>query len=179
MNTALFFFLYNLHFLDNLAVFVSNEGSIAVVVLAAIFFVLLFIFHKEWKRRRWIARLWEVGIIGASVGITWGIVVILKLLFHEPRPFIALQNVHPLVSETPYTSMPSAHAAFFFALATAIFLYDRRAGIFFYSCAALIAVSRVIVGVHFPADVLVGALLGTGIAWIIHKALSNIRLNFK
>jgi membrane-associated phospholipid phosphatase len=61
-------------------------------------------------------------------------------------------------------SLPSAHAANWFALATLLFLFYRRSARFMYPLAAAVAFSRVYNGVHYPSDVTIGAILGAGYA---------------
>ena len=61
-------------------------------------------------------------------------------------------------------SLPSAHAANWFALATVGFLFYRRSARWLFPMAAAVAFSRVYNGVHYPGDVTVGAILGTGYA---------------
>ena len=61
-------------------------------------------------------------------------------------------------------SMPSAHSANWFALATVAFLFYRRSARFMFPLAAAVALSRVYNGVHYPGDICVGAILGTGYA---------------
>jgi len=98
----------------------------------------------------------------------------------RPRPFVVLRDarlfghpglgyVTPLPDGTlPPTanrhSMPSAHAANWFALATVAFLYYRRSARWLFPLAAAIAFSRIYNGVHYPSDVTVGAILGAGYA---------------
>ncbi|MEU1504397.1 phosphatase PAP2 family protein [Kitasatospora sp. NPDC005748] len=57
-------------------------------------------------------------------------------------------------------SFPSNHTVIAFAAATALWFADRRLGAFAVAAAALMGASRVWVGVHYPHDVLVGALVG-------------------
>jgi undecaprenyl-diphosphatase len=60
-----------------------------------------------------------------------------------------------------WSSFPSDHAAMFFGLATGLYLVSRRTGIAMYIYAAIfIVLPRMILGVHYPSDVLVGTLLG-------------------
>lgn len=98
------------------------------------------------------------GLAGASV-------MILKPLFGRPRPFAAdpsLRTPSGHWTEDP-NSFPSGHAAISFAAATAI--ADARPDYAWpaYGLAALISYSRMYNGVHYPSDLLAGALLGYGV----------------
>src|SRR5207253_2369749 len=84
----------------------------------------------------------------------------LKALTDRDRPSLTYADVHPLVALPGSSSMPSGHAWIAFASATVLsaMLPNRRGWL--YGLAALIAVSRVYLGVHYPSDVLVGAAGG-------------------
>lgn len=82
----------------------------------------------------------------------------------RPRPCLALSDVVERLGCSASGSMPSAHAANWFAAATILFLFYRRSGWFMFPMAAAVALSRVYCGVHYPADVAAGAVLGAGYA---------------
>ena len=63
-------------------------------------------------------------------------------------------------------SFPSGHATFFFAMATAIYLYNKKWGIWFFVGAILISIGRVIAGLHYPSDILGGAIIGAFVAYV-------------
>ncbi len=93
----------------------------------------------------------------------------LKDLLARSRPCEALYGVRLLVRCPPSFSMPSGHAIASFAFAVSFFILSRdilSKGWRWYGIvlAAMIAFSRVYIGVHYPADVVVGMLLGTGMA---------------
>lgn len=75
-----------------------------------------------------------------------------------------VQNIHLLVSCGPGKSFPSSHAVNNFAVATLFAFYYRPIWPYVYGWAALVAVSRVAVGVHYPSDILGGACIGTLVA---------------
>jgi undecaprenyl-diphosphatase len=90
----------------------------------------------------------------------------LKEAFGRPRP-----TVPPLVHRPHDPSFPSGHAATSFACATVIAAAAPRLRVPLYVLAALIAVSRVYVGVHWPADVVAGSLYGVGLGLVLVRFL--------
>lgn len=128
----------------------------------------------EQTGRRMLARY----IIG-SVAAAYLVKILIGLFRFRNRPFAILENVHPLIGN-PLTAeaFPSGHATIAFALATAIFLMDKKWGTVMLALAGLVAVGRVIAGVHFPIDVLSGAILGSATAIVFH-ALQRQIINHK
>jgi undecaprenyl-diphosphatase len=95
---------------------------------------------------------------------------LVKNLVCRPRPYLALEGLVPIVAPLRSYSFPSGHACAAFAAATALALAFRgRGGGFAFLPAALIAVSRVYVGVHYPTDVLAGAAIGALLAWAVFR----------
>ncbi|PKN01314.1 MAG: hypothetical protein CVU77_05810 [Elusimicrobia bacterium HGW-Elusimicrobia-1] len=115
---------------------------------------------------------------------------ILKELFARPRPFVTLEDVRQLVGAAGF-SMPSSHAFNSFAAATMFALFfdkklpdiknpaerfarEKWAAIVAYFLAFLSAYSRIYVGVHYPADSLVGAAGGMLTGWLSYKAAKAV-----
>ncbi len=82
----------------------------------------------------------------------------------RPRPCLALPDVVDRLGCTTSGSLPSAHAANWFAMAMVAFLFYRRSAWFMLPLAAGVALSRVYCGVHYPSDICLGAILGAGYA---------------
>jgi len=81
--------------------------------------------------------------------------------WERPRPFTAhVDGTHLLAPPSPDPSFPSDHAAAAFAIAFAVLAFSRRAGVGFLAAAALIGLSRIALGLHYPTDVLAGAVVG-------------------
>jgi membrane-associated phospholipid phosphatase len=89
----------------------------------------------------------------------------------RPRPCRVLPDVVERLNCSGSGSMPSAHAANWFAAATILFLFYRRSGWFMFPMAAAVAFSRVYCGVHYPGDVLAGSILGAGYAIVLVVAV--------
>ena len=109
----------------------------------------------------------------ASVGLTSGVVnIAVKPLSRRRRPDRDDQRVPSTrhVRMPGSTSFPSGHAAAAFAFATGVGSTMPRAAIPLRVLAALVAYSRVHTGVHYPGDVVAGALIGTALAQIATRA---------
>ena len=87
----------------------------------------------------------------------------IKAATGRPRPFEVLPQADPLLKAAVGQSMPSGHAATSFAGAVILAYLTRRAVAGLFLLAVAISFSRVYVGVHYPSDVVVGALLGTAV----------------
>jgi undecaprenyl-diphosphatase len=91
----------------------------------------------------------------------------LKSLVDRPRPPLRYPEPKTLVPLPHDSSFPSGHAATSFAAATMLSLSFPRFAPFLYVLAAAIAFSRVYVGVHYPLDVVGGAVLGVLVAVVL------------
>lgn len=105
---------------------------------------------------------WLVAGILGPVGI--GLNYVVKLIVRRPRP--VLEGLPPLGGAPSSLSFPSAHATSSFACATAMTRIAPEAAVLFVLAAA-IAACRPYLGMHYPSDVLAGALLGTAFGLIV------------
>ncbi|MEJ2054439.1 MAG: phosphatase PAP2 family protein [Calditrichaceae bacterium] len=120
---------------------------------------------KGGKKGRWVVLIAILAVGSADLMVDR----IMKPAFHRIRPCNVVEEVHMLVGKKSSKSMPSAHAANFFALATVFSYFYRRYQWIFWFLASLVAYSRIAVGVHYPFDALVGAITGACLAlfWIL------------
>ena len=89
---------------------------------------------------------------------------VLRHAIGRERPPLRFPEPHPLVHVPGNPSFPSGHAATSFACAATLAWLTPFSPVALYALAALIAFSRVYVGVHYPLDVIGGAALGLGVA---------------
>jgi len=106
--------------------------------------------------------------------VTWFIASLFKYNFPSPRPFEVVPDFEPLFITGHGDAFPSGHAAFFGALALALFWQNRLVGLGFLIGAILVSVARILAGVHWPGDVLAGfgtAILVVSLIFLIKKKL--------
>lgn len=92
---------------------------------------------------------------------------VIRFIYHRDRPFIAL-GVNPMFGGMTTGSFPSGHAVFFFSLALVSFLINRKWGWIMTTMAFLVSISRVIAGVHWPSDIIAGAVIALLIFWGVY-----------
>ena len=149
--------------LDYFAMFCAQY--LGYVLLLILFLLLIFRFKKYWKM-----------VLEAIAAAVFADFILAEIIWHfwfRPRPFVSL-NFIPLINQSPTeASFPSGHATFFFALSTIVYLYNKKLGIIFYIASLFIVVARVFAGVHWPSDILAGAILGILTGWILNKLIKK------
>lgn len=94
--------------------------------------------------------------------------VLLKNLVARTRPYEVVDGLHRIIEAQSDYSFPSGHTGSAFAAAVVVFLMGpRKIGVPVLVFAFVIAFSRLYVGVHFPTDVLGGAVIGAVIAYLV------------
>jgi len=169
LNLSLFQLIYGLShrifLLDDLGIFCAQYLPYLLVL---IFFILVF-YEKGWRRKWYIFSEAAIAVILSRGFLTETI----RFFYNHPRPFDVL-GFAPLISESG-SSFPSAHAALFFALAMVVFYRNRKWGIWFLIWAFVNGIARIYVGVHWPLDILGGAVIGIISAIFIHWLLRDSR----
>jgi undecaprenyl-diphosphatase len=149
-------------FEDVLRAYVSaSEAIFALVVVALLLLVP--------GTRRAIARR-AGAAAAASVAVALLVTHLLAGAIDRPRPFVAHPaTIHPFLSHAADPSFPSEHAAAAFAIAVAVACRAKGWGAILVVLALVLAAGRVFLGLHYPGDVLAGAVIGaaTGIvSWL-------------
>jgi undecaprenyl-diphosphatase len=154
--------------LDTVMKDAANWAAAVFIGIVAVWFVVGWVLGRPIERRGAVLALLAAG--GALL-----VNQIIIHIWHRPRPFISHPDtVHVLVSRSTDPGFPSDHAAASIAIAVAILLLHRRLGIVVLVVAALVGYSRVYVGLHYPGDVLAGALIGLAAALILWRPLAIV-----
>ena len=156
---------HRLGVLDPFFAALSYAGSFGFVWLGIAFGISGFSWSRPW--------LWTR--VGAVILVAESVSGVLKEWADRDRPPISNPDPEPLVELPPTYSFPSGHATVSFACATVLALAVPRLRAPLFVLAALIAWSRVYVGVHYPFDVLAGAVLGVAIAIALRMLAAALR----
>jgi len=113
-------------------------------------------------------RDWKIASLagGISALVALGINQVIASFWHRPRPYESHPGVYHL-TQSHDPSFPSDHASAAFGIAFGIFFVNRRVGSYFLAVATLIGLGRVVVGAHYPTDVLASVLVGAAAAAIV------------
>src|SRR4051812_16553540 len=135
---------------DPLLFYVNVSEVLFIATLAVVFLAARGAAHAAWRRAS-VAAVFSAGL-GLAVG------KVISELVDRARPFVAdPHGVHLFSAHAADPGFPSDHATAAFAIATAILLRKRRAGLFALAAASLLSLGRVALGVPYPPDVLAGA----------------------
>jgi membrane-associated phospholipid phosphatase len=137
----------------------------AVPVLAVATFALWFAARPGGARR------WKLACGSALASGALALIVnqLVAKVWDRARPFATHPSAHVWGARSHDPSFPSDHASAAFGIAFAVLFFSRVAGALFIAAATLIAVGRVVVGAHYPADVAAGLLVGLASAVVVVK----------
>lgn len=120
---------------------------------------------RLFRRRNW--EMVVIALVAAAIA-RFGVIELIRLFYNRPRPFEVLTDLNLLLSHSPGGSFPSGHAAFFFALAAVVSRYYPKTSILFFAAAFSLSLNRVVVGLHWPSDIVGGAVIGIAVGLFVH-----------
>jgi undecaprenyl-diphosphatase len=152
--------------LSRLMIFVTRPENFFLGIGVAAFFLIL-----------WGGRKGRFLVVTAAVGVSISDPLtsrVIKSIFHRVRPCHGVDPSRlPLGCSDSY-SFPSSHAVNIFCEATIVSLVYPKATPFAYMLAVLVAYSRVYLGVHYPFDVIGGALIGLCLGWGVFRLIRGL-----
>lgn len=144
---------------DKIGFFLAAYLPYALVAAAAAFAIYWIIKNKSWRV------FWQMLL--AFVLSRLIITEIIRFLWHRPRPFIS-HSVNLLLNHDLSGSFPSGHMTLLFPLAAIVYFYNKKIGWLLFVLSFMVGIARVFVGVHYPADILVGMAIGILSAGLIY-----------
>lgn len=145
---------------DTVIVFLA---SYLPYLLVGTFLLFVFLVASSRQERFKILIVAGLSVFTARFGVT----ELIRFFYQRVRPFDEFSVTQLLTSDN--WSFPSGHAAFFFALSTVVYLYNRKWGIGFFIATILVTASRVAAGIHFPLDIVGGALVGGVVGYLVFR----------
>ncbi|OGI72247.1 hypothetical protein A3J61_02045 [Candidatus Nomurabacteria bacterium RIFCSPHIGHO2_02_FULL_38_15] len=185
MNEKIFHYLNSFlgqaSLFDKLVFFLSDNFGYFLIFFSFLFLLLnnnskKFYATQNLRTRQ---KIKELVILLGSTAVAWLFVLVVKNIFVNPRPFLVYPEIQTLFIYGSDDSFPSGHATFYGALAVSIFAYHRRAGIVFAIGAVLIGLARIIAGVHFPLDVLMGFIFGGSVSVLVYYTIRKLSVKYK
>lgn len=106
--------------------------------------------------------------IASSEIVDEALTSVLKVAINRPRPFVTYPDLIDPYQKLTSMSMPSGHTSFAFSAATSLSIKYPKWYVIVpsYAWACSVGYSRMNLGVHYPSDVIAGALLGAGSAYL-------------
>ncbi|OGN06130.1 MAG: hypothetical protein A2669_02695 [Candidatus Yanofskybacteria bacterium RIFCSPHIGHO2_01_FULL_48_25b] len=168
MNTEIFFWIFNLRsgFPSWLDVFLIQLAQYLNIILVLWLVCLAYLNQSKWRNT-------AVMAVAFAFISRYAVTALFKWLYFHPRPPEVL-GIYPWVIESG-NSFPSGHTIFAFTLATIVYKKNRKLGAVFYILGAIIGFARIFVGVHWPSDVLGGAILGILVGLLANWLYKKIR----
>ena len=134
--------------------------------------IVIYWFTRQEIKRRMVVE----SLISACVALIFS--GLIGHFYYRDRPFVT-HTVLQLIEHPANASFPSDHAIGAFVIATSIWIFLRKEGKLWLAFAACIAFSRVWTGVHYPSDVLAGAVIGIAAAVGVNQLFTRSTLALK
>jgi len=159
--------------LDTTFYYISFSTTIVSVLILG-FALYTSLKNKSIEAKRRFFKLLLVFIVVTVVSL------LLKTLIYRERPFYDFPDIEKL-SEAGSSSFPSGHTMEVFAIAFTIFIcfQNRLFTMLAFFWAVTVAYTRIALGVHYPFDVLAGALLGIAVSYLVIKAFNRLEIKIK
>jgi len=144
--------------MNNLIIFSAKYLYLFEVVLAIAYFFL----QSRGKQK-------SIVLLSAIfLPLTYIIAQVIAALYFDPRPFVA-GNFTPLIPHAPDNGFPSDHMLLISAIASILFLYNKKISTLSWIIAIIVGISRVYAGIHHLTDIVGSAVIAIVSIWIAER----------
>lgn len=156
--------------LDKIMIFITSLGDKGMIWILA---TVLLLIPKKTRKAGMVS---AVALLGSLLFNN----MLIKNIVQRPRPYVTLEDLRIIIPRPSEYSFPSGHSSSSFAAAVSFYrLLPKKLGIPAIVLAGLIAFSRLYVGVHYPTDVLAGALMGIVLSYFAQYLVETITAKIK
>ena len=158
--------------MDRIVIFISSNSLVGGALVLAVFY---FVWFEEAPDNRQTPRKRDILLSTLLLGIpavlmarvlVWNLPYRMRPIFSPELHLRQAYGFDPS-SLLAWSSFPSDHAVLFFTLATGVSFANRKAGFLLYLHAIFfVSLSRIFLGIHYPSDILAGAVLGCGFGYL-------------
>jgi membrane-associated phospholipid phosphatase len=143
------------------------------LVFVVITFAFLWLVHRTYQRTssfndfKFFFRdlfIQGVAILVIPVGLATVISEVISRFYIRQRPFAAMSDIKLLVPHSADGGMPSHHMVFMVSVAMMVYHFSKKLGIALIVLSLISGIARISAGIHYPSDVLAGALIGALLA---------------
>ncbi|MGG2015140.1 undecaprenyl-diphosphatase [Bacillus sp. S10(2024)] len=171
MNYTIFHWINNLAgsfaLLDKVMIFITNSAPYVAIIL------MLSLWFSNGQKETAIRKQYTVLYTTLSVCTALLLNVLIHALYYHPRPFVTY-HVHKLVPHATDSSFVSDHAVLVFSIAFTMILRGEVWKNIAVLWAILVGISRIYVGVHYPADIIGGAVLSFVTSALVVKYTNKV-----
>lgn len=145
-----------------------------VMMLAVALFPLLTLLPKFAEKKKKNLTLFFHAFFGALLA-RFVITEAIRFFWSRPRPFEVLDDLVLLLGHNGGGAFPSGHTALAFAVAMAVYYYYPKTSTLFFLAALSIGFGRIAMGLHWPTDILGGAVMGVLAAWVLEFLFKKLQ----
>jgi membrane-associated phospholipid phosphatase len=153
----------------------SNDLVYVVILIAVLWYFVVILkghsINRGWKNLVMSLLVKGVVIFALPAGIAILISELISLIYVRQRPFVAVPGVKLLVPHGADGGMPSHHVVFMATLIASVYIYQKRLATLLAVLTVISGIARVAAGIHYPSDIVAGAVLGVGIAYLYRWGL--------
>jgi len=135
-----------------------------VVYLVSAWVVGYFFLHRKELKARQAVVVSAAAVVLSRVFVT----EIIRYIAYRDRPYLS-HVVVQLIAKGSEPSFPSAHTSGLMALGVAVYFFNKKMGIVISVLTLCVGLSRIFAGVHYPGDILGGAVVGVASALVVYK----------